>query len=135
MHTKNTEYIQCSNDRPEIKLVVQRMAFLANSFQDLDFLIPEEFKEEDPPAPKFLVFFSNRKVAEAAAQYLQSWLLESLVDKVKWFHAINTPEYREEEVESLSDGTTMGYCSTDSFGMVRNLIELKIIEAHQLAGD
>jgi len=111
------------------------MAFPANSFQDLDFLIPEKFKEGDPPPPKFLVFFSDRKVAEAAAQYLQSRLPESLVDKVKWFHAINTPEYREEEVESLSDGTTMGYCSTDSFGMVRNLIELKIIEAHQLAGD
>lgn len=122
LRTENTEYIQCSNDRPEIRLVVQKMAFPANSFRDLAFLIPEGFKEGDPPPPKFLVFFSDRKVAEAAAQYLQSRLPGSMVDKIKWFHAINTPEYRAEEVDNLRDGITMGYCCTDSFGMVRQHI-------------
>ena len=135
LRPENTEYILCSNDRPEIRLAVRGMVFPANSFQDLAFLIPEGFKEGDPPPAKFLVFFSDRKITEAAARYLQSRLPGSLVDKIKWFHAINTPEYRVEEVDNLRDGNTMGYCCTDSFGVVCYIISSNVIEAHQLAGD
>jgi superfamily II DNA helicase RecQ len=47
---ENTEYILCSNDQPEICLIVQKMAFPANSFHDLAFLVPKEFKEGDTPS-------------------------------------------------------------------------------------
>src|SRR6266545_1419757 len=94
LHPESTEYILCLNDRLEIRLAVHRMVFPANSFRDLAFLIPEGFKEKDPPPTKFLIFFSDQKVTEAAAKYLQSRLPASLVEKIKWFHAVNTPEYR-----------------------------------------
>jgi hypothetical protein len=53
----------------------------------------------------------------------------------KWFHVINTPEYRVEEVDNLWTGNTMGYCCTDSFGMVCHIILSNNIEAHQLSGN
>jgi len=113
-----TEYIICSNDRPEIRLAVRGLVYPANSFQDLAFLIPEGFREGDPPPDKFLVFFDNRKEAEAAVRYLQKRLPEKLKGKIKWFHAVNTTQYRVEEVAALHAHETYGYCATDTFGMV-----------------
>ena len=49
LRTEQREYIMRSNDRPEICLVVRSLAFAAKSFQDLNFLIPDKFKEGDPP--------------------------------------------------------------------------------------
>jgi superfamily II DNA helicase RecQ len=127
LRADSTERIMCSNDRPEIALVVRGLAFPANSFRDLAFIIPAGFQEGDPPPEKFLIFFNSKKEAEDASLYLQSRLPKVLRGKIKWFHAVNTPEYREEEVELLKNNETWGYCCTDSFGMVSNIFFLRII--------
>jgi len=85
--------------------------------KDLDFLVPDGFHEGDPRPPKFLVFFDNKE-AEAAALHLRSRLPKGLQSKINWFHSINTPEFREEEVENLRNENSWGECCTDSFGMV-----------------
>jgi superfamily II DNA helicase RecQ len=76
MHLRpnKTEYIMCSNNRPEINLVVKTLDFPANSFKDLAFLIPEGYSERDAPLPKFLIFFNSRVEAEKACLFLQSLL-------------------------------------------------------------
>jgi hypothetical protein len=47
--------------------MARSLVFPAKSFRDLAFLIPDNFKEGDPPPPKFLIFFDNTKEAERAA--------------------------------------------------------------------
>jgi hypothetical protein len=76
-HNK-TEYIMCSNNRPEINLVVKILDFPANSFKDLAFLIPKGYSERDVPLPKFLIFFDSKMEAEKACLYLQSRLPHKL---------------------------------------------------------
>lgn len=113
-----TEHIIRSNDRPEICLMARGLVYPAKGFQDLAFLIPDNFKDGDPPPPKFLIFFDNTKEAERATKYLQRRLPQSLNEKIKYFHSTMTPHYREDELEALRDSRTWGLCATDAFGMV-----------------
>ncbi|KAH9855607.1 P-loop containing nucleoside triphosphate hydrolase protein [Lenzites betulinus] len=128
MHLRkgHTEYILRSNDRPEIGITVHRMQHAASSFKDLDFLIPEAFREGDVPPPKFLVFFESTKESEAAAAYLRSRLPAALSKKIRYFHSIMTPQYREEECDLFKDNETYGLCVTDSFGMVSIMLILHV---------
>ncbi len=119
LRPEQTEYIMYSNDRPEIQLIVRSLTFTAKSFQDLGFLIPDGFKEGDPPPPKFLIFFDNQKEAARACKYLRSRIPLSLCHKIRWFHSVITDKTREEDVEAIRKGDSWGFCCTDSFGMVR----------------
>jgi superfamily II DNA helicase RecQ len=120
LRSQDTEHIACSNDRPNIHLVVREMKYAASSFADLAFLIPDNIKDGGEPPEKFLVFFDNTKEAEAATKYLRTRLPPNLRDKVKWFHSTMTSWYREEEFQALKVGETWGLCVTDAFGMVRD---------------
>jgi superfamily II DNA helicase RecQ len=115
---QNTEHITCSNDQPNIHLIVQEIKYSVSSYTDLAFLIPDNFKDGDTPPEKFLVFFDNTKEAEAAVKYLRTRLPPSLREKVKWFHSTMTSLYWEEEFEALKMGGVWGMCVTDAFGMV-----------------
>ena len=88
-----TEHIIQSNNRPEIGLMARSLVFPANSFWDFAFIIPNNFKEEDTPPPKFLIFFNNTKEAERAAKYLQCHLPLSLQKNIQYFHSKMTPRY------------------------------------------
>lgn len=94
------------------------LAFPANSFRDLDFLIPDCFREGDPAVPPFLVSFDNTKEAEKSVTYLRTRLPTSLSEKVCWFHSTMTQQYREDKVEAMREGSVWGLCCTDAFGMV-----------------
>lgn len=85
-----TEKILCSNDRPEIHLMVWGLTFPAHSFKDLAFLIPK-----DSPVAKFLIFFDNMKETEAACCYLCSLLAPSDWDWIKYFQSTMTQTYCE----------------------------------------
>jgi ATP-dependent DNA helicase RecQ len=74
LRLNKTEQILCSNDRPEIGLMVCRLGFPVNSFQDLAFLIPDGFCNRDSVEP-FLVFFDGKKESEKACKTLQKRLL------------------------------------------------------------
>lgn len=113
-----TELILRSNDRPEIQLVIRGLRYPANSFKDLAFLIPDNFKEGDPRPEKFLIFFDSTKEAERATKYLRTRLPKSLHNKIKYFHSTMTPSYREDELEAMKSSETWGLCTTDAFGMV-----------------
>lgn len=64
--------IQRSNDRPNIHIVVRKIRYTLSSFQDLAFIILDDWKPGDDPPPKFLIFFDDINVAISAAQFLQS---------------------------------------------------------------
>ncbi|EPQ54869.1 P-loop containing nucleoside triphosphate hydrolase protein [Gloeophyllum trabeum ATCC 11539] len=122
-----TEYIRRSNDRPDIHLAVHRMEHPANSYRDLAFLIPDNFQPTDMLPPKFLIFFDDRKDTEEAVKYLRSRLPEELRSKIKYFHSVMSPEYREDEYEALRESDLWGLCVTDSFGMGLDLPDITLI--------
>ena len=118
LQPQNTVHIIYSNDRPEIRLMVRGLVCAASSFQDLAFLIPQNYQEGDPPIPPFLVFFDNTKEAERACKYLRTLLPRSQWHKTRWFHSTMTQYFREDQVEAMKTGDVWGLCCTDAFGMV-----------------
>ncbi|XP_006457029.1 hypothetical protein AGABI2DRAFT_79027 [Agaricus bisporus var. bisporus H97] len=60
-----------SNDRPEISLSVKVMVNKANSYHDLDFLIPNDFSDRSLMPRKFLVFFDNTTETREAILHLR----------------------------------------------------------------
>ena len=120
---KNTTVIQRSNDRPNIAIVVRRMEYPQDSFEDLAFLVPKDWKQGDPPPPKFMVFFDNKKDAEAAAKFLQNRVSVQLRKNIPWFHAGMTRYFRVEQVarlrgEEREEDGAWGFMATDSGGLV-----------------
>ena len=104
-----TENIMCSNDQPEISLMVRELSFPANSFRDLNFLIPEGVSEGNTIPGKFLVFFDSKKDAERACKYLRKLLLRHLQKKLKWFHADLTQQSREQLCEQMRNNEVWGF--------------------------
>lgn len=111
-------HIRRSNDRPNIRLGVRKIQYTLNSFLDLAFLIPAKWKEGDPPPRKFVVFFDNIAEAVNAGKFLRKRLPLEYRNKVKWFHADMSPQFKELQTEKLRSGEIWGLCATDSFGMV-----------------
>jgi len=109
------------------------MAFPANSFRDLAFLIPEGFKEGDPPPPKFLVFFSDRKVAAVAAQYLQSRLPGSRWTKSSGSTLSTHPNTEQRRSIICEMALQWGIAVPILLAWFVSISNLKP-EAHQLAG-
>ncbi|KAG1852967.1 hypothetical protein C8R48DRAFT_611285, partial [Suillus tomentosus] len=110
--------IRRSIDRPNINIGVKPIQGTYQSFADLAFLIPDQWKLADPPPPKFLVFFDNINNAIEAAKFLRARLPQECQDKVKWFNADMTTHFKQDEVKNFTEGNTWGFCTTESFGMV-----------------
>jgi superfamily II DNA helicase RecQ len=120
---RNTIVFQRSNDRPNIAMAVRRMEHPQASYEDLAFLVPKGWKYGDFPPKKFMVFFNNKKEAEAASKFLQARVSQELRQKLPWFHAGMSKFFRIEEVENLrgvtGDGNEIwGFEATDSGGLV-----------------
>lgn len=117
LHLDRTEQILRSNDRPEVSLMVRGLIFPANSFRDLDFLIPEGFKEGDS-TPPFVVFIDSKRESETACKAFRKKLPQGDRHKIRWFHSDLTQNEREELVAKMRSGDIFGLFCTDAFGMV-----------------
>ena len=115
---EKTHYLLQSNDQPDIHLTVCTMGFAANSFQDLKFLIPQNYQKDDPRPPKFLVFFNKIKDMEDAWAKLWACLPPSEHHRLVYFHLMMTQAYWVEEIEALKNGDIWGIFCMDACGMV-----------------
>ncbi|KAF8991933.1 P-loop containing nucleoside triphosphate hydrolase protein, partial [Cyathus striatus] len=131
---KDTDYILCSNDRPEIALMVRRLVYPANSFKDLSFLIPKDLHEGSEP-PKFLVFFDSTKETESACKYLRMLMPRSLHMKIRYFHLTMSITFREHHLEELKKANLWGLCCTDAFGMGMDLPNINIVVQYKATSD
>ncbi|KAI6113203.1 hypothetical protein EDD16DRAFT_1693767 [Pisolithus croceorrhizus] len=71
-----------SSDCPNIKIAVKKIKYALNSYADLAFLIPAGFRVNDPPLPKFLIFFDNIPDSISAACALHHHLPCELREKI-----------------------------------------------------
>ncbi|KAI6142403.1 hypothetical protein BKA82DRAFT_3985033 [Pisolithus tinctorius] len=116
-----------SSDRPNIKIGVKKIKYALNSYADLMFLIPPGFKANDPPPPKFLIFFNNISDSISAACILRRQLPCELREKICWFNADMSMAYKEEELGKLISGETWGLCTTTSFGMGMDVPDILLV--------
>ena len=119
LHIPSTSLLfQRSNDRHNIAFCVKKMKHPMSSFEDLAFLVPSCYTEPNCVPRKFMVFFDSKREAEAASQFLQNRMPETLKHKVKWFHASMSEFFRKEELQSFREGNLWGLGMTDVGGMV-----------------
>ncbi|EIN09494.1 P-loop containing nucleoside triphosphate hydrolase protein, partial [Punctularia strigosozonata HHB-11173 SS5] len=122
-----TDYIMRSNDRPDLKLAVRPIQSTIRSYDDLNFLIPVDANETNPP-PRFVVFCDSRTETEQAAMHLRDRLPARLKDRVKYYHAVMSNEYRETEAKGfMDDGGSWGLIVTDAFGMGVDMTGIAIV--------
>ncbi|KAL4066010.1 hypothetical protein J3A83DRAFT_4099404 [Scleroderma citrinum] len=127
MHSDNLVSIQCSSNCPNIKNGVKKIKHALDSYVNLAFLIPSDWKEGDSPPKKFLIFFDDIMQATQVANYLHSHLLKHLRHKIKWFNADMTFNYKQSEMKNLQDSKTWGYCITESFGMGMDISDIELV--------
>ncbi|KAJ7769206.1 P-loop containing nucleoside triphosphate hydrolase protein [Mycena maculata] len=125
--SKKCTIIRRSNDRPNIHLVVREMKYAMNSYKDLAFLIPEDWKPGDPLPPKFLIFFDSIADSIEAAKFLRNRLPLEYRHKIKWFNTEMSTEFKDIESDSLKSGKIWGLCCTDSFGMGLGLSDVLLV--------
>lgn len=123
MHTlqvlpNHVTIIRRSNDRPNIHLSVREMKYPMNSFKDLAFLVPDDWKPGDPLPPKFLIFFDSIADSIEAARFLRARLPPEHRHKIKWFNSEMSGPFKDIESDALKLGNIWGLFCTDSFGMV-----------------
>ncbi|KAF8214390.1 P-loop containing nucleoside triphosphate hydrolase protein, partial [Mycena galopus ATCC 62051] len=119
--------IHRSNDRPNIHLVVREMKYAMNSYKDLAFLFPDDWKPGDPLPHKFLIFFDSIAESIEAAKFLRARLPPEHWHKIKWFNSEMSTEFKDVESDALKSGQIWGLCCTDSFGMGLDLPDVLLV--------
>ncbi|KIK25589.1 hypothetical protein PISMIDRAFT_96545 [Pisolithus microcarpus 441] len=127
MSSSHTVIIHWSSDRPNIAICVKKIKYALNSFTDLTFLIPTGFKVGDPPPPKFLIFFDDIAASINAACILCHHLPRKLKEKIRWFNADMSMQYKEAELWKLTSSETWGLCTTMSFGMGMDVPDILLV--------
>ncbi|KAG2062518.1 hypothetical protein BDR04DRAFT_1131196 [Suillus decipiens] len=74
IRSENLITVHVSTDRLNIKIGVCKIKYSLASYMDLTFIIPTGMKLDDPPPPKFLIFFDSIQDGIAATKYLQARL-------------------------------------------------------------
>lgn len=110
-----TESVFCSNDRPNIHIVVREIKYPVSSYHDLAFLVPDGFHTGSPRFPKFLIFLDSTTATEDAVRYLQKRLPIELRRKILWFHSGMSSAFLEEELEHFRSGEVWGMAVTSAF--------------------
>lgn len=127
LRPQKTTQILCSNDRPDIALMVRALNRPSSSYEDLAFLIPRNWNESMESPKKFLVFFDNIKEAEGAKEFFHQRLLKEYYSKIFWFHSTMSQEFRDRKVEDFRAGNLWGLFCTDAFGLVGfSVLEFKV---------
>ena len=108
--------IHRSNDRPNVAIVVREIQSMS-TFADLDFLV-NNWAHGGPPPPKFLILFDNINDCTKAGRRLRSQISDKDKDLIKWHNSSMSPEYRVKALEDFLNGELLGFCATDTLGIV-----------------
>ncbi|PPQ97754.1 hypothetical protein CVT26_001802 [Gymnopilus dilepis] len=126
MRFDRTTIIRCSNDRPNIYIMVEEMKYPASSAKDLERILRLQVCNVTPP-PKFMIFANKRKETESIVEKLWQDLPEDLREKIIWFHSGMSSKFREKAIQQLRDGEVWGFLCTDAAGMGLNLPDVELV--------
>ncbi|KIK72144.1 hypothetical protein PAXRUDRAFT_22343 [Paxillus rubicundulus Ve08.2h10] len=129
--SENLLTIHTSTDRPNLALCIRKIKYTLSTYADLEFLVPLGWKEGDPLPLKFLIFFDDIQDAINATKFLQSRLPAHLRDKIKWFNSDMTTDFKQTEATALVDGGTVGFLTTESFGMGMDVSDIVICQCQE----
>ncbi|EJF62758.1 P-loop containing nucleoside triphosphate hydrolase protein [Dichomitus squalens LYAD-421 SS1] len=115
-----------SNDRPNVFLTVQKIKHPLASCKDLEFLVPDNWTP-GMYILKFLVFFDNIEDSVRAAEILQKRMPREERNRIVWFNANNSHEFREESTREYQEGKLYGLYCTDSFGMGVDISDIELV--------
>ncbi|KAI0635614.1 P-loop containing nucleoside triphosphate hydrolase protein [Trametes polyzona] len=122
----HVRYIRRSNDRPNVFLTVRKIQHAVSSYEDLNFLIPDNWTPETD-IPPFLIFFDNIEDSINATEALRRRLPPEHAGRIVWFNSDNTPGFRERSTEGFREHKLLGLSCTDSFGMGMDVAKVKVV--------
>jgi superfamily II DNA helicase RecQ len=116
--------IDVGNDRRNVALVVRSMQYAANTFADLDFLVPEGVQKGNEGADAIdsaWIFADNITVGIDIVDHLEDLLPPALrwTGLIRPYNAAMSREYRETVMDLFKKGEVRLLVCTDAAGMVR----------------
>ncbi|XP_006463784.1 hypothetical protein AGABI2DRAFT_152855 [Agaricus bisporus var. bisporus H97] len=135
INSDNLTPILCSNDRPDVTLVVRELTCSSSSYQDLGFLIPYNWQDGMEKPKKFLVFFDDIKETEEATEFFYQRLLQENHLKVAWFHSTMSQEYREEMAAHFRRRDLWGLFCMDAFGLGMDIGDMDVVVQYKVTCD
>lgn len=119
IHPSHLYVMRRSSDRHNVFLVVREIKHSLSSFLDLNFLVPDGWKDGDPFPPKFLGIFDSILDCVNACLKMRARLPLEHRNRIKWHHSEMSPKYREDVVDEFKSGKLLGAYATDTLGTVR----------------
>jgi superfamily II DNA/RNA helicase len=127
LHPNKTIIMHCSNDRPNISFVVEKMQYSVKSMLDLQCIL--QLNGATPPK-KFMVFVNKQCESEEMGKKEWFNLPLYLKEKIVWFHSGMSPEFHKDAIQKLQMGEIWGIICTDAAGMVQEFIQCKCLETY-----
>ena len=125
---ENSFILNVGNDRPNITMVVSRMAGGETDFEALDFLLDEA--REEKPLIRTMVFFNTRNCARLACQYIKRKLPQDSPyrDEIFGMWATKSAIAKRKIMQRFRDCKIKILFSTEVAGMVciRNISSQRI---------
>ena len=114
--SSKTEKITWSNDCSDLRLHGWQLLFAVNSYKNLGFLIPEDWKKGDAP-PKFFIFVDRTKDAKAACRFVCTLFPENEQGKLKYFDSTMVGKYCEKVLDGLQYGKSFALMHVHALGV------------------
>lgn len=113
-------FINIGNDRPNVSQVVRAMEHPANSFRDLDFLVPTSISSPMNILKGFL-YSDDIKAGAATVDYLNERVDPKYrhLGLIRPFNATMSKLYRKQVMKLFQEGKVRILVCTDAAGMVR----------------
>ncbi|KAG1895714.1 uncharacterized protein F5891DRAFT_959690 [Suillus fuscotomentosus] len=105
----------CSNDRPNIHLMVEEMKYSCSSMHDLTWIFSFN---GTMPHEKLMLFTNSRDKAESACNCIHLDMPLRSQDKVIWFHSGMSMDFCVDIMDKLGRWDIWGICYMDAAGMV-----------------
>ena len=107
-----------SNDRPNVSIMVRKLAHGQNTYWDLAFLVPLGWKPGDAKPLLFLVMFDSIRILQGALEFLRRRLPKEHRRMILPFHSEMSEEHRIETIKLMKTGSILGVCASEGFGLV-----------------
>ncbi|KLO09018.1 P-loop containing nucleoside triphosphate hydrolase protein [Schizopora paradoxa] len=126
-------FVNKGNNRSNVSLVVRSIHNKADSYTDLDFLIPDGTTQR-LAIKKAWVYCDHIHDGSDIVDHLQDRLPPELHDAIRPYHATLEPDYREKCMRLFREGHIRVLICTDAAGMGCNVPDVDIVVQWKLTG-